>query len=626
MSLPLMYAQDQSIMSDATPIGGGLPVPQFTGREAFQPQGQVGWSPGGPDPTMPTGLPVAETPQPGLPVPATQPPAQTPGAPDPYAGLPPAIAQQLRMSDALRAKALEQLQTPERQPNKILQGLALGVAGAGDVARNLMVNPQTGVPLYAPSSTFMDNTLAAQTKTNAAADGKNGKSKQQAVLDATDKDREHLLKVAEFAGKSTDQTLKLQKEFLDRAKALREEAADAGTEQQASVGQAIVKMRKDMGLPDYYDVFASTKPKDVTFTQALGALSSYLPAGSSQEQLSAFGIDIAQYRKNPDAELKSLQGRLGVYALNDALQRTRAAVGVLRKSGQFGDGPIPTDAVKDLVVGMAGDKADAMRLAFEGALFPSKEIGESFNNALGQLGVERIGEKAKVAEKKAADVAETATLVARQEALRPGDVAKAVETEEKLRPGKVQTAADVKRAEKEIEAQFKDKDPNNATHVAGLRKEYVARAGPFEQVRDAWRRVQVAEASPAGDVALIYGFMRMQDPGSTVREGEFATAQNAAGVSDRVRNIYNKLVSGERLTVEQREDFKSQASKQFNAALGGQRRLEQEYTRLAKASGFDPAQVIVDLIQEFRVDPRAEEEKRRRDQLLQQGRSRVDRR
>jgi len=39
----------------------------------------------------------------------------------------------------------------------------------------------------------------------------------------------------------------------------------------------------------------------------------------------------------------------------------------------------------------------------------------------------------------------------------------------------------------------------------------------------------------------------MLDPGSVVRESEFATAQNAAGVPDQVRNMYNKVLSGTRL-------------------------------------------------------------------------------
>ena len=42
-------------------------------------------------------------------------------------------------------------------------------------------------------------------------------------------------------------------------------------------------------------------------------------------------------------------------------------------------------------------------------------------------------------------------------------------------------------------------------------------------------------------MALIFGFMKTQDPTSTVREGEFATAENARGmVGPHVRRMYNR--------------------------------------------------------------------------------------
>lgn len=59
----------------------------------------------------------------------------------------------------------------------------------------------------------------------------------------------------------------------------------------------------------------------------------------------------------------------------------------------------------------------------------------------------------------------------------------------------------------------------------------------------------------ASDISLIFAFMKMLDPNSVVREGEFATAQNSGGIEEKIRNTYNQAVSGEFLTPEQREDF-----------------------------------------------------------------------
>lgn len=64
-----------------------------------------------------------------------------------------------------------------------------------------------------------------------------------------------------------------------------------------------------------------------------------------------------------------------------------------------------------------------------------------------------------------------------------------------------------------------------------------------------------ARTDAASDVSLIFQFMKALDPGSTVREGEAAMAQNAAGVPDRVRNLYNNILTGQRLNPQQRKEF-----------------------------------------------------------------------
>jgi hypothetical protein len=89
-----------------------------------------------------------------------------------------------------------------------------------------------------------------------------------------------------------------------------------------------------------------------------------------------------------------------------------------------------------------------------------------------------------------------------------------------------------------------------------LRKEY--NSSPtvegYSKVRDAYQRIRASAAqdSGPGDIGVIFGYMKMLDPSSTVREGEFATAENSAGIPAYVRNMWNKALSGERLTPETR--------------------------------------------------------------------------
>lgn len=125
-----------------------------------------------------------------------------------------------------------------------------------------------------------------------------------------------------------------------------------------------------------------------------------------------------------------------------------------------------------------------------------------------------------------------------------------------------------------------------------LRKEIAQRAQPFQVVRDAYGRLISSNADAAGDIAMIFSYMRMLDPGSVVREGEFATAQNAAGVPDQIRNMYNKARNGERLNPEQRQMFKAQAKSYYERAEQDYKALEGQFIGAAQAYGFDPSRVI----------------------------------
>jgi len=120
---------------------------------------------------------------------------------------------------------------------------------------------------------------------------------------------------------------------------------------------------------------------------------------------------------------------------------------------------------------------------------------------------------------------------------------------------------------------------------------------PFVVQRDAYGRIKSAgqDPSPAGDLAVLYGYMKLLDPGSTVREGEFATAQNSAGIPQRVAQTYNRILSGKRLATEQRADFLDRAERIFKSADSQYRRTRKEYSRLAIANKLDPEALIRDL-------------------------------
>lgn len=99
--------------------------------------------------------------------------------------------------------------------------------------------------------------------------------------------------------------------------------------------------------------------------------------------------------------------------------------------------------------------------------------------------------------------------------------------------------------------------------------------------------------SPANDMSLIFGIMKMYDPNSTVREGEYATAQNATNVPQQVLNMYNSAIKGTKLSDEQRADFMDSAAKMYSAQEQAQKQVDDFYSAQAKRMGMNPADVIV---------------------------------
>ena len=114
-----------------------------------------------------------------------------------------------------------------------------------------------------------------------------------------------------------------------------------------------------------------------------------------------------------------------------------------------------------------------------------------------------------------------------------------------------------------------------------FRKEYVGLQSTkdFEKQAGAYTRVvdSARDPSAAGDLALIFNFMKVLDPGSVVREGEFATAAGARAELTRaeksgtvipaiVAQALQKIESGLRLLPEQRNDFLNRAGMLYSGA------------------------------------------------------------
>ena len=161
-----------------------------------------------------------------------------------------------------------------------------------------------------------------------------------------------------------------------------------------------------------------------------------------------------------------------------------------------------------------------------------------------------------------------------------------------LSPSEQRAAAREERAEQREQQR---EQAGSRRDEVNLRREFNNRqeVKDYATVRSAYQSVQAAARQPsaAGDLSLIFAYMKILDPGSVVREQEFANAQNAAGIPDRVRNLYNRALNGQRLNPNQRRDFINQANNLFQTRQQTYDRIASEYRGYAESYGVSPDRV-----------------------------------
>ena len=107
-------------------------------------------------------------------------------------------------------------------------------------------------------------------------------------------------------------------------------------------------------------------------------------------------------------------------------------------------------------------------------------------------------------------------------------------------------------------------------------------------------KASATDPSPAGDLALIFNYMKILDPGSVVRESEFATAAATGAWGERLKAAGLMILEGVRLSPKMRADFLDRAGRLFKAQQGTQKTLINRYTKLSNRFGLNPQDVITE--------------------------------
>jgi len=227
---------------------------------------------------------------------------------------------------------------------------------------------------------------------------------------------------------------------------------------------------------------------------------------------------------------------------------------------------------------------------------------------------------------KANDLRSLGTKAAFDEAKRLNDEANSIEArgtaQENVEISKERLELDRKQYEnklrederKETELQKKrseDQGKEYFLRADKLRDDFRRDSKTFVDMRDAYSRIEASAKSPsaAGDLAMIFNFMKLLDPSSVVREGEFATAQNAAGVPERIIAQYNRVIAGERLAPDTRADFLDRSRGLYDQALQNQKAIESQYRGFASRATVEPKDVVIDFRPQIKPEGKKAEAK-----------------
>lgn len=153
----------------------------------------------------------------------------------------------------------------------------------------------------------------------------------------------------------------------------------------------------------------------------------------------------------------------------------------------------------------------------------------------------------------------------------------------------------LKQAEAAINAATAANAPKDKFKDANiLRDEFNVLTKDFRTVNDAYNKIKSTSDTGAGDMSLLYSYVKLLDPGSVVRESEFATAAASGSYGERIQGLVQRIATGQRLPPSLRKDFLAEAANIYNGQKVQYDAIKDRYTSIAKKYGLDVADVIVD--------------------------------
>lgn len=127
-----------------------------------------------------------------------------------------------------------------------------------------------------------------------------------------------------------------------------------------------------------------------------------------------------------------------------------------------------------------------------------------------------------------------------------------------------------------------------------LRDEFNTVTKDFRVVQDAYSKIKKTSNTGAGDMSMLYQYVKLLDPGSVVRESEFATAAASGSFGERIQGAVKGILEGGRLNQSLRAEFLNEANNVYAGQKQGYDRAKNTYKGLAERNQLNIQNVITD--------------------------------
>jgi len=125
-----------------------------------------------------------------------------------------------------------------------------------------------------------------------------------------------------------------------------------------------------------------------------------------------------------------------------------------------------------------------------------------------------------------------------------------------------------------------------------LRDEFNNISKDFRTVQDAYSKIKSTSDSGAGDMSMLYAYVKLLDPTSVVRESEFATAAATGSYGEQIQGQVKSILAGGRLAPSVRANFLNEADRIYQGQKLGYDRIKSVYTDIAGRNGLNSQNII----------------------------------